>query len=97
MCLRSVSCCGLSVWVVDLAVPIRNRCVFCSTPQSSRIKDSGESSSRKVTSSVICLEWRDVEDLDVPCCKALCWKFVRLCSFVLADCVSNPVAVAEEN
>ena len=43
------------------------------------------------------MEWRDVEDLDVPCCKALCWKFVRLCSFVLADCVSNPVAVAEEN
>ena len=32
--------------------------------------------------SVVCLEWRDVEDLDVPCCKALCWKFVRLCSFV---------------
>ena len=36
----------------------------------------------KVTSSVICLEWRDVEDLDVPCCKALCRKFVCLCSFV---------------
>ena len=49
------------------------------------------------------MERRDVEDLDVPCCTALCWKFVRLCSFVIGGSfvvcvfVSDPVAVAAEN